>query len=112
MNTFNGSARPRSPRTDAAQRAKLLAAFDQSGLSAAAFARQQALSYTTFCAWRQKRNKTKSTPAFVQIALAAPAAPVEVVVEVGAHARMRLHCESQIGLAARLLQQLNMAPAC
>ena len=59
----------RAPRTDAAQRAQLLAAFDQSGLSAAAFARQHGLHYTTFCGWRQRRAKSSPSPGFVQVEL-------------------------------------------
>ncbi len=112
MNTDTGSPRARSPRTDATRRAQLLAAFDQSGLSAAAFARQHRLSYSTFCAWRYGRAKTKPAPAFVQIALAASAAPTELVMEVGAHARLRLQSESQLPLAARLILQLNAVAPC
>src|SRR5437867_4269640 len=79
-------------RTDQDQREQLLAAFDRSGLSAAEFARQQGLNYTTFCGWRQHRGQTPTPPAFVQGELAAAVAPVELVIEVGAQARLRLHC--------------------
>ena len=113
MNTNTGSPRPRSARIDAARRAQLLAAFDQSGLSAAAFAREQGLSYSTFCAWRYGRAQPKTAPpAFVQIAGAAPGAPAELVIEVGAHARICLHSQSQIALAVGLLQELNVATSC
>lgn len=67
--------RTRSPRTDAAQRAQVLVAFDRSGLSAAAFARQQGLNYTTFCGWRQRRAKANPSPAFVQVELAPAPTP-------------------------------------
>src|ERR1700734_3331099 len=102
---------------DVARRAQLLAAFDRSGLSAAAFARQHGLTYTTFCGWRQRRDRGRSSPAFVQVELPEPAPPVdlsteasakaELVIELGGTARLRLTAEGQIPLAARLLQTLN-----
>jgi transposase-like protein len=110
MKITTASGRTRSPRTDATRRAQVLAEFDRSGLSAAAFAREHGLNYTTFCGWRQRRDKTKLAPAFIEVELPAPTAPVELVIEVGAHARLRVHCESQIALAARLLQKLSAAP--
>ena len=112
MKTNKASAPGRSARTDAAHRAQLLAAFDRSGLSAAAFARQHGLNYTTFCGWRAQRAKTRTAPAFVPVAVAVPAPPVELVIEVGSHTRMRVQSESQIVLAARLLRSLNATAAC
>jgi transposase-like protein len=99
-------------RTDPAQREQLLATFERSGLSAAEFARQQGFNYTTFCGWRQRRGQTPTPPAFVQIDLAAPVAPVELVIEVGALARLRLQSDDQIPLAAKLLQHLNAGRPC
>lgn len=55
MKTSNGFPRRRSKRTDGDGRAQLLAAFDRSGLSAATFARQHGLDYTSLCGWRQRR---------------------------------------------------------
>jgi hypothetical protein len=49
-------------RTTGPRRAALLQAFDRSGLSAAAFARQYHLNYTTFCGWRHKRAKANPIP--------------------------------------------------
>jgi hypothetical protein len=112
MNTTSHSARGRSSRTGAARRAQLLADFDRSGLSAAAFARQQGLNYTTFCGWRQRRDQATVSPGFVQVEVTPPLAPVELVIEVGAHARLRVHSESQIDLAARLLGRLNATAPC
>ena len=74
----------RESRTNAARRAQLLAAFDGSGLSAAVFARQQGLHYTTFCGWRYQRARAKGSPGFVQVELPEAAPPVELVVELGA----------------------------
>ena len=99
-------------RRGTAQRAHLLAAFARSGLSAAAFARQHRLNYTTFCGWRQRRAQTKVSPAFVEVELPTPAAPVELVIELGVHARLRLTAAEQIELAARLLQTLNAPRPC
>ena len=103
---------PRAQRTTAAERTQLLAAFDRSGLSAAAFARQHALHYTTFCGWRQRQGKAKALPAFVQVELPAPPERSELVVEWGAQARLRLCSPDQIPLAARLLQHLNSPTPC
>ena len=76
MNT--SKALRRRQRTTAAERAQILVTFERSGLSAAAFARQHGLHYTTFCAWR--RQQVPISPAFVQIEVVAPRAPVELVV--------------------------------
>ena len=99
-------------RADAGQREQLLEAFDQSGLSAAEFARQHRLNYTTFCGWRQRRDKTKGLPAFVQVEVAPQPAPAELLIEVGAAARIRLQSEGQITLAVRLLHHLNAVGPC
>ena len=60
---------------------------------------------------RQRQRKVKSLPAFVQVEVAAPAAPVELVIELGAQARMRLHSESQLVLATHLIH-LNGVGSC
>jgi hypothetical protein len=99
-------------RLAAARRAKLLAAFDRSGLSGAAFARQHQINYMTFCGWRQRRDKAQASPGFIEVELPASAVPVEVVIELGAEARMRLQSAAQIELAARLLQALNAPRPC
>jgi hypothetical protein len=95
-----------------ARRAQLLAAFDRSGLSAAAFARQHHLTYSTFCGWRHRRAKTKPSPQFVQVELPTAPAPAELVVELNAQARLRLTGASQLDLAARLIYALNAATPC
>ena len=112
MKRTKHSSPRRGARTRAARRAKLLAAFDRSGLSAAAFARQHGLTYTTFCGWRHRRAKTKPSPQFVQVELPAATAPAELVVELNAHARLRLTGANQLELAARLIKALNAATPC
>jgi transposase-like protein len=111
MKTTNGFACHRRSRTSAAQRAQLLAAFERSGLSAAAFARQHDLHYTTFCGWRQRQGQAAPSPGFVQVELPPPA-PVELVLELGTGARVRITDAGQIELAARLLQRLNAPTPC
>jgi transposase-like protein len=103
---------PRAPRTTAAERTQLLTAFARSGLSVAAFARQHALNYTTFCGWRQRQGKADSVPTFVEIELPVAPEPAELVVEWGAQARLRIRGLGQIPLAVRLLHDLNAATPC
>jgi hypothetical protein len=91
-------------RTDAAQHSQWLEAFDRIGLSGAEFARQNRLNYTTFCAWRQQRDRTKASPGFVQVDLLPERFAAELVIELGPAARMHLRSIAQIALAARLLR--------
>ena len=101
MNTSNGSLpRRRAGRNHAARRARLLAAFDRSRLSAAAFARQHGIHYTTFGGWRQRRDQGQSSPGFVQVEMPEPTPLVEMVIELGGTARLSLTAEVQIPLAA------------
>ena len=100
-----------SRRTSARQRAKLLAAFDRSGLSAAAFARKHQINYTTFCGWRQRRDKTRASD-FIQVELPEPGAGHDLIVEVGADIRLRIGSANQIALAAALLGRMGKETAC
>lgn len=110
MKTSTRSHRTR--RTNVAERARLLAAYDRSGLSAASFARQHRIHYTTFCGWRARRSKTNPEPAFVQVELTAPVTADGLIVELGGNARLRIESSGQIALAAQLLQRLNAARPC
>jgi transposase-like protein len=109
----NSNRFPRLPRhrTSPARRTQLLAAFGRSGLSAAVFARQHGISYTTFCGWRHRQAKTKP-PAFVEVELSGPAAAVELLIEVGTHARLRISSAGQVELAARFLHHFNALTSC
>ena len=102
----------RTRRSSAGERARLLAAFDCSGLSAADFARKHQINYTTFCNWRQQRARTSPVPAFVQVDLPPQSAPAGLVVELGSSVRLHVHCASQVELAARLIQAFNAPAAC
>jgi hypothetical protein len=112
MKSSNGSPRSRRQRTPPSRRSQLLAAFDRSGLSAAAFARQHGIGYTTFCGWRHRWAKTKVSPAFVEVEVAGPTAAVELLIEVGAQARLRISSAGQIELAARFLHCFNAQASC
>lgn len=81
-------------------------------MSAAAFSRRHGISYSTFCAWRHQRSSIESTPGFVEVELPAQSSPIELVIELGAAARIRITSPSQIELAARLLQHLNARQPC
>jgi len=100
----------RGLRRSRAQRAELLDAFARSGLAAAEFARRHGLHYTTLYNWRRARSKT--APAFVEVQLPAPASAVELVIELGPAARLRLTSEAQLSLAAGLLRTLHSLPPC
>jgi transposase-like protein len=80
-------------------------------MSVADFARQHGIHYTTLYAWRRQRDQVKASPAFVQVELASPAPPTELLIEIGA-VRLRLGTEAQLALAARLLQMLQGGPRC
>jgi transposase-like protein len=113
MKTFNGSfRRRRAPRTSPARRAQLLAEFDRSGLSPADFARRHGLHCTTFYGWQRRREQSPAGPGFVEVRLPESAAPVELVIELGAGARLRLSAATQIPLAAQLIGSLNPPRPC
>lgn len=112
MKSSNGFPRYRRQRISSRRCTQLLAAFDRSGMSAAAFARQHGIGYTTFCGWRHRRAKTKASPAFVEVELPGPVAAVELLIEVGAHTRLRVSSAGQVELAARFLHCFNAQASC
>ena len=91
----------RVPRRRRAPRAQLLTAIDRSGLSAAAFARQQGVPYTTFCGWRRRRDQGQSVPGFVQVETPESTRPGGTGDRMGWTAGMRLTSEAQIPLAVK-----------
>ena len=94
-------------RTPRGRRRQLLAAFERSGLTAASFARQHAIAYTTFCSWRRRRRAAKPAMAFAEVELLRPATPEPIVVELGPQARLRLSSPAQLDLAAGLIKRLE-----
>ncbi len=111
MKRSKGILRKRRLCTPPARRHELLAAFDRSGLSAAAFAREQGIRYTTFCGWRHRQATPRRAPAFVEVEGLEGARPVELGIELGAHAQLRLTSTAQMELAACLLHRFNLKNA-
>jgi transposase-like protein len=112
---MNHSHRPkprRRERLSAAQRLQVLAEFERSGLSAAAFARQQGIGYSTLCAWRQRQSKAEPTHGFLEVEVGAPSTPGELWIELGPPVRLRLTSAAPIAWAAQLLHHLNALVAC
>lgn len=106
MKTIHLSPNLRRSRTTASQRQLLLAEFDRSGLSAAAFARRHQIAYSTFCKWRSKHSRSPH-PTFAEVELLRPHAPTPVVIELGSHARIRIESREQTELAAALLKHFQ-----
>ena len=100
-----------SPRTKTSpsQRCQLVAAFERSGLSAAAFARQHGIAYTTLCSWRRRRRPAMPEVGFAEVELVRPPSPEPIVVEWGSRARMRLSSHAQLELAVSLVKGLEAA---
>lgn len=95
-------------RTSPRRRRQLMAAFERSGLSATAFARQHGIVYTTFCSWRGRRP-ARPTTGFVEVELVGPSSPEPIVLELGQRVRVRLSSQAQLELAAGLLKRLEAA---
>lgn len=81
-------------------------------MSAAAFARQHSLNYTTLCGWCHRRLQNKPSPSFVQVELPPPEIPAELVIALGPAAWMRITYAGQIALAACLFRILHVAAPC
>jgi hypothetical protein len=81
-------------------------------LSAAAFARQHGIGCSTFYGWRSRQGKSPPAPAFVEVELSGSATAVEVMIEVGAQARLLINSPAQVDLAARLLHRFNALVTC
>jgi hypothetical protein len=94
------------------RREQLLKEFERSGLCAAEFARQNGLNYTTFCGWRQRWEKARALPSFVQVEVAPGTGTEELVVEVGPQARIRINRPAQIELAVALIKSLDKPQPC
>ena len=100
--------------TSLARRRQLLAEYEGSGLSIAEFARKQDIGYQTFYGWLAQSipkppRAAKPKVSFAEVELEPAGACEPIVVELGRQARMRLSCAQQVGLAARLLKELEAA---
>lgn len=101
-------------QSSALRQEQLLVEFERSGLSAAEFARQHGLVYTTFCGWRKRWEKAraKALPSFVQVEVAPCAALQGLVIEAGTRVRVPINRAEQIPLAAALIEALNRGSRC
>lgn len=98
-------------QTAAARREQLLTQFERSGLSAAEFARQHGLNYTTFCGWRKRWEGAKALPSFVQVEVTPSAGAAELVIEAG-QVRIRINHPTQMELAVALIKSLDKSRPC
>jgi transposase-like protein len=101
-------------RTSKEQRRVILAEFARSGLSAAQFARQTGLKYSTFALWVQRYRRTKrpdrKSPVRLLEAVVAPA-PLSpaLLVELPGGARLEIREAGQVPLVAALLHALEQS---
>jgi len=72
------SSAPSRKRRTAAEKAEILHAFEQSGLSAKAFCERQGLSVATLANWR-RRQRESDGPGFVCLDLPGPGADAATV---------------------------------
>jgi transposase-like protein len=100
-------------RASKEQRRVVLAEFERSGMSAAAFAQRTGLKYSTFAAWVQRYRRTKrpvrKSPLRLLEAVTAQPAPVVIALQLQlpGGARLEISEASQIPLAAALLSALE-----
>lgn len=102
-------------RRSAAQRAEILAAFEQSGVSAAEFARLVGVKYPTLAGWLHRRRRrpdearTAPRPAvrFVEATVPTPEVRAPVELELPGGVRLRLAEPGQVPLVVALLRGLG-----
>jgi len=104
---------PRHPISPTRRR-QLVEEYEGSGLSIAEFARKHDIRYQTFYAWLAQSiakppRAAQPKVCFAEVELEPTGACESIVVELGRQARMRLSCAQQVGLAARLLKELEAA---
>jgi transposase-like protein len=99
-------------RASKEQRRVILAEFEESGMSAAQFAQQTGLKYSTFAAWVQRYRRVKRPerkPALRLLeAVVAPSAPAPgLQVHLPNGARLELSDASQIPLMVALVRAME-----
>ena len=105
-------------RTPVAKRLEILAEFQRSGMSGAAFAKLIGVKYQTFSAWTRRQGSSRSagskpgpkrssskTVRFLEAQACAPSTGLEV--SWGGQTIIRVGHASQIPLAAALLRELS-----
>ena len=106
-------------RTSQEQRCGILAEFERSGVSAAEFAKQNGIKYSTFAGWlqRHRRAKPKGQPPIMRLLEAvveqaqegtAPSVSL-VVLKLPGGAQIELADPKQVPLAATLIRALASA---
>ena len=108
-------------RVSKEQRRAVLAQFEQSGLSAAKFAKVAGLKYSTLAGWlqRYRRSKPKARPGRMRLleavidpaGSAALTAPKGVVLHLPGQVRLELSSLADVPIAAALVQALQPAAA-
>jgi hypothetical protein len=103
-------------RTPIEQRNALLDAFEQSGMSGAAFAKLHGIKYPTFAYWRKRREEARreddacSGPFFEEIEVrGAAAGPGGLGIELPGGARLVVDRADQFPLVAALLKYLELS---
>ena len=101
-------------RTSKAQRRVILAQFENSGMSAAEFARRTGLKYSTFALWVQRYRRTKrperKSPLHLLEAVVAPTCPGSALpVQLPGGARLEIREADQVPLVAALLRALEQS---
>ncbi len=99
--------------TPAKDREALLDAFEESGMSGAAFARLHGIRYTTFASWRRARRLRHHAPepnevGFQEITLESEQRPgPALTVELPGGGRFKLERADQLPMAKALLRYLD-----
>lgn len=101
-------------RTSKEQRRVLLAEFARSGLSAAQFARQTGLKYSTFALWvqryrRTKRSRRKPLVQLLEAVVTPPPSLSALLVQLPGGAQVELREASQVPLVAALVRALEQS---
>jgi hypothetical protein len=96
------------------QREAWLDAFEQSGMSGAAFAKLHGIKYTTFAHWRQKRKHgrrpdvAEPTPFFEEVQVhAGPPEPAALKITLPGGASVQMNRAEQFPMVAALLKYLE-----
>lgn len=96
--------------TPTRDREALMNAFEESGMSGAAFARLHGIRYTTFAHWRRVRRKRekRTQSAFQEISIQSDrASSPALVVELPGGGRFKLDRADQLPIATALLRYLE-----